>query len=67
MADKAKTQLAMLISCNSYNPIFMNDAMHDQNVLKSYGSQNFQRLKKTHQQYDVDGFLSRQNGFKFDD
>ncbi|KAM4057732.1 FAD binding domain-containing protein [Hirsutella rhossiliensis] len=50
----------------SYNPIFMNDAMADQNVLQSYGDGTYQRLKAIHQDYDPDGFFStRQGGFKF--
>ncbi|ODA80710.1 hypothetical protein RJ55_03669 [Drechmeria coniospora] len=50
----------------SYNPIFMNDAMYDQDVLRSYGSENYARLRSTHEVYDQQGFFSkRQGGFKF--
>ncbi|KAJ6437126.1 FAD-binding, type 2 [Purpureocillium lavendulum] len=50
----------------SYNPIFMNDAMYDQDVLRSYGNTTYDRLKATHDAYDPEGFLStRQGGFKF--
>lgn len=42
----------------------MNDAIAGQDVLKSYGETNLQRLKKTKQEYDPNGFLStRQKGF----
>ncbi|KJZ71392.1 hypothetical protein HIM_09233 [Hirsutella minnesotensis 3608] len=50
----------------SYNPIFMNDAMSDQKVLKSYGDEVYQRLKVIHKKYDPEGFFStRQGGFHF--
>ncbi|UNI20885.1 hypothetical protein JDV02_006934 [Purpureocillium takamizusanense] len=50
----------------SYNPIFMNDAMHGQDVLRSYGNATYDRLKATHEAYDPEGFFAeRQGGFKF--
>lgn len=50
----------------SYNPIFMNDAMYNQDVYRSYGPENHDRLKKTQRQYDPEAFLSggRQKGWK---
>ncbi|KAK2757544.1 hypothetical protein FQN54_004513 [Arachnomyces sp. PD_36] len=51
-----------------YNPLFMNDAQGTQDVLKSYGSDNYQRLKSIHQTLDPDGFFTtRQQCFGFSD
>lgn len=50
----------------SYNPIFMNDATYDQDVLGSYGAESYNKLKAVHEAYDPTGFFSlRQNGWKF--
>ncbi|KAK2616288.1 hypothetical protein QQS21_000722 [Conoideocrella luteorostrata] len=50
----------------SYNPIFMNDAMEGQDVLRSYGNETYARLLSTHEAYDPHGFFAeRQGGFKF--
>ncbi|TQS33765.1 hypothetical protein Golomagni_05878, partial [Golovinomyces magnicellulatus] len=51
----------------SYNPVFMNDAMFNQDVLHSYGPDNYDRLEKIQRQYDPAAFLSgdRQSGWKF--
>lgn len=50
----------------SYNPIFMNDATNDQDVLGSYGAESYNKLKAVHEAYDPTGFFSlRQNGWKF--
>jgi hypothetical protein len=44
----------------------MNDAISGQDVLKSYGDANYNRLKSTHLAYDPEGLLSsRQKGFTF--
>ena len=44
----------------------MNDAMYDQDVLRSYGNTTYDRLKATHEMYDTKGFFAtRQGGFKF--
>ncbi|PFH57011.1 hypothetical protein XA68_15617 [Ophiocordyceps unilateralis] len=52
----------------SYNPIYMNHAMHDQKVLQSYGNATYQRLKAIHAAYDPHGLFSqRQGGFHFTD
>ncbi|RDA86080.1 hypothetical protein CP532_1136, partial [Ophiocordyceps camponoti-leonardi (nom. inval.)] len=51
-----------------YNPIFMNQASHDQRVLQSYGDATYQRLKAIHKAYDPQGLFSkRQGGFRFAD
>lgn len=53
-------------SRRSFNPIFMNDAMYDQDVLQSFGWPIYQRLKWTHEKYDPTGFFStRQGGWTF--
>lgn len=50
-----------------YNPIFMNDAMYNQDVLRSYGDATFDRLKAAAAEYDPTGFFStRQKGWGFD-
>ncbi|KAM3523693.1 hypothetical protein NHJ13051_004947 [Beauveria bassiana] len=50
----------------SYNPIFMNDALDTQPVLKSYGQQNHARLMAIQSAYDPHGFLmDRQDGPTF--
>lgn len=55
-----------MLTLSSYNPIFMNDAMYDQDVLRSYGNTTYDRLKATHEMYDPKGFFAtRQGGFKF--
>lgn len=46
-------------------PIFMNDAMYDQEVLQGYGNSTYARLKSIQRWYDPSGmFTSRTNGFK---
>lgn len=48
-----------------YNPLFMNDAMFNQDPLKSYGSATYSRLQQIQRRRDPKGFLSkRQGGFK---
>ncbi|OAA34241.1 FAD-binding, type 2 [Metarhizium rileyi] len=50
----------------SYNPIFMNDAMQGQDVLRSYGNETYARLSSIREAYDPQNFFSdRQAGFKF--
>ncbi|KAJ6787440.1 hypothetical protein PWT90_03280 [Aphanocladium album] len=50
----------------SYNPVFMNDALDTQPVLKSYGEQNRARLMAAQSAYDPHGFfMDRQNGPTF--
>ncbi|KAL9084013.1 MAG: hypothetical protein Q9165_008289 [Trypethelium subeluteriae] len=54
------------ISWISYNPIFPNDGMFDQQVLQSFGNSTYQQLKTIQQRRDPNGFFSqRQGGFKF--
>ncbi|KAF2229605.1 FAD-binding domain-containing protein [Viridothelium virens] len=54
------------ISWISYNPIFPNDGMYDQQVLQSFGNSTYQQLKTIQQRQDPNGFFSqRQGGFKF--
>ncbi|PHH75969.1 hypothetical protein CDD82_4206 [Ophiocordyceps australis] len=49
-----------------YNPIFMNDAMEDQDPLVSYGRGNYFRLRAIKMKYDKYDFLGRQQlGFRF--
>ena len=49
-----------------YNPIFMNDATHDQDPLHSYGEQAYERLKAIQRSIDPQGvFATRTYGFKF--
>ncbi|KAI9676693.1 MAG: hypothetical protein M1822_008256 [Bathelium mastoideum] len=54
------------ISWSSYNPIFPNDGMFDQQVYQSFGNSTYQQLKTIQQRWDPQGFFSqRQGGFKF--
>jgi hypothetical protein len=48
------------------NFIFMNDAFKDQNVFASYGSKNFEKMKKIAMKYDPEGVFQKlwQGGFK---
>lgn len=51
---------------SSYNPLFMNDAMYDQQVLQSYSAETYDRLRYPHSIYDPARFFSaRQKGFTF--
>lgn len=46
----------------------MNDAQETQDVLKSFGSESYERLKSIHQDLDPDGFFTtRQKCFGFSD
>lgn len=50
-----------------YRPLFMNDAMFNQNPLRSYGEETFARLKEIQKLRDPEGFLARrQGGFKLE-
>ncbi|KJX98909.1 FAD-binding domain-containing protein [Zymoseptoria brevis] len=50
----------------SYNPIFMNDAMYNQDPLRSYGAATYDRLKQIQRERDPNGLFSkRAGGFKF--
>ena len=49
-----------------YSPTFMNDGMYDQQVLQSFGPDNYARLKAIQQKYDPVGFFpGRTGGFKY--
>jgi len=50
----------------AYNPLFMNDAGPWQDVLGSYGADNYKRLMMIHDSVDPSGFFTtRQLGFGF--
>jgi hypothetical protein len=50
-----------------YNPTFLNDAMFDQQPLRSYGESTFERLGRIQKAYDPEGlFPRRTKGFKFE-
>ncbi|UJO21579.1 uncharacterized protein CLAFUR5_09318 [Fulvia fulva] len=53
------------LSFTNFNPMFMNDAMYNQQPLQSYGQGTYQRLKQIQQQRDPKGLFSRTGGFKF--
>ena len=54
-----------LLTSDSYNPLFMNDAAPYQDVYSSYGQKNLARLQSIKKQYDPTGFFThRQGGFK---
>ena len=56
------------LSFAPYNPLFMNDAHFSQDVLKSYGEENYARLKSVHQALDPDNFFTtRQKVYGFSD
>ena len=49
-----------------YNPLFMNDAMFDQQPLQRYGQDVYAQLKQTQRKWDPKGFFStRTGGFKY--
>lgn len=50
-----------------FNPIYSNDAMPDQTPYKTYGRDNYVRLKSIQRAVDPDGFFNtRTGGFKYD-
>jgi len=52
----------------AYNPLFLNDAAPWQDVLASYGPENYRRLQSIHDDVDPSGFMtSRQKGHFFRD
>jgi len=49
-----------------YNPLFLNDAMYDQQPATSYGDGSYARLKAIQRRVDPQGFFStRTGGFKY--
>jgi hypothetical protein len=55
------------LSFTNFNPVFMNDAMYDQDPLRSYGEETYQRLAQIQKQVDSQGLFSkRTKGFKFE-
>ena len=46
----------------SYRPLFMNDAMHNQDVFGSYGPVNHAKLVEIQRRRDPDGFFSKRTG-----
>lgn len=63
---KASNYQAGCLEPPGYDLIFMNDAMADQPVLQSYGSDTYNRLKSVQKEYDQMGvFPQRTKGFKF--
>ncbi|KAL3418333.1 FAD binding domain-containing protein [Phlyctema vagabunda] len=49
-----------------YKPLFMNDAMADQDPVRSYGDGSYEQLKATYEKYDPDHFFAtRTGGFKY--
>ncbi|KAL9106843.1 MAG: hypothetical protein Q9227_008176 [Pyrenula ochraceoflavens] len=54
------------VTYEEYNPIFMNDAMYDQQPLQSYPQGSYSRLLNAKKMYDPNGFFTdRTGGFKF--
>ncbi|CAK3906897.1 FAD-binding domain-containing [Lecanosticta acicola] len=50
----------------NFNPLFMNDAMYNQDPVRSYGEATYAKLKAIQEQRDPEGFFSRRaGGFKF--
>lgn len=53
-------------SFTNFNPMFMNDAMYNQDPLRSYGGATYNKLKAIQQKRDPNGFFSkRTGGFKY--
>lgn len=49
-----------------YNPLFLNDAMTDQNPVQTYGNSTYAKLQETYKKYDPDLFFAtRTGGFKY--
>lgn len=46
----------------SYQPLFMNDAMYNQDVFASYGSANHDRLVQIQRERDPKGFFAKRTG-----
>lgn len=54
------------LSFTNFNPVFMNDAMYNQDPLRSYGDEIYQRLAQIQKQVDPQGLFSkRTKGFQF--
>lgn len=54
------------VDFTNWNPLFMNDAMFNQDPLRSYGDATYNRLRQIQRQRDPNGFFAkRTGGFKF--
>jgi hypothetical protein len=54
------------LTYEEYNPLFLNDAMYDQQPAKSYGGNSYERLTAIQKEVDPNGFFStRTGGFKY--
>lgn len=54
------------LTYEEYNPLFLNDAMYDQQPATSYGVGSYARLKAIQRRVDPHGFFStRTGGFKY--
>ncbi|KAI7347927.1 hypothetical protein KC343_g12959 [Hortaea werneckii] len=53
------------VDFTNYNPVFMNDAMYNQDPLRSYGDETYERLRQIHNERDPSGLFDRTGGFKF--
>lgn len=53
------------VSTTNFNPMFMNDAMYNQDPVRSYGEETYQKLLRIQRQRDPKGlFAKRTGGFK---
>lgn len=54
------------LTYEEYNPLFLNDAMYDQQPAQSYGGNSYERLRAIQKQVDPNGFFpTRTGGFKY--
>ena len=54
-------------SRTNFNPLFLNDAMYDQDPLRSYGEATYEKLRGIQRERDPEGLFSkRTGGFKFE-
>ena len=49
-------------ACDSYNPLFMNDAGPTQDVYTSYGPETLAKMKAAKAKYDPKGFFTNRQG-----
>ncbi|TVY21400.1 putative FAD-linked oxidoreductase [Lachnellula arida] len=54
------------LTYEEYNPLFLNDAMYDQQPAQSYGNNSYERLRAIQKHVDPNGFFpTRTGGFKY--
>ncbi|KAF2174162.1 hypothetical protein M409DRAFT_16430 [Zasmidium cellare ATCC 36951] len=54
------------VGTTNFNPLFMNDAMYNQDPVRSYGEETYERLRGIQRQRDPSGLFSgRTGGWKF--